>query len=296
LLAAAAVNPVLEMGINDDWAYTHMARDFAATGRFVYNGWPSMILIPQIVWAAGFIKLFGFSFLVVRLSTVVLGVFLIPVLYNIGRESGLAPEFATFATLLTMLSPLVMLEAVSFMTDVPALFLLALCFYGGIKSCKAASTKTCVIWAGLITLAGLLSGLDRQIDWLAPLLFLPVVAWVQRRKRDAVVWLGVAWLAVIAAVVYSLLWFQAQPHTLTAHTLDAWKRTPLYLVTGGRILASQAALTTALILFPLLAGYVSPGFKAVRRKIAVVVFVARWRPHSPSQAGPTIEFLVWATS
>jgi hypothetical protein len=59
-----------------------MARDFAATGRFVYNGWPGMMLIPQIVWAAGFIKLFGFSFLVVRLSTVVLGVFLIPVLYN----------------------------------------------------------------------------------------------------------------------------------------------------------------------------------------------------------------------
>ena len=45
-----------------------MAMDFANTHRFDYNGWPAMILVPQIVWAWPFIKLFGFSFLITRLT------------------------------------------------------------------------------------------------------------------------------------------------------------------------------------------------------------------------------------
>src|SRR5271157_3577953 len=275
LLAAAATNPVLEMGVNDDWSYTHIAREFAATGRIVYNGWTAVMLLPQIAWAAVFIKLFGFSFLVVRLSTVVMGVFLIPVLYSIGRESGLAPPFASFLTLLSVLSPLFMPEAVSFMSDVPSFFLFALCFYGGIRSWKADTPRACVAWAGLIVVAGVLAGLDRQIYWLAPLLFLPVVAWIQRRKKGAVVCLGVLWLAAISAVAFFVLWFQAKPYTLTEHTLDTWQYTPLrYLATNESTLVVDMGLTAALVLLPLLAGYAAPGLKAVSRTATVLVLAA----------------------
>ena len=85
LLSVAATIPMLEMGFGDDFAYAHIAREFVATGRLSYNGWSAVILIPQVLWAAPFIKLFGFSFFVVRLSTLVLGVLLIPVLYGLGR-------------------------------------------------------------------------------------------------------------------------------------------------------------------------------------------------------------------
>ncbi len=67
VIAVALANPVLEMGTIDDWSYTHIAREFADTGRIGYNGWVSAILIPQIVWSAAFIKLLGFSFLAGRL-------------------------------------------------------------------------------------------------------------------------------------------------------------------------------------------------------------------------------------
>jgi len=92
LAAVAAVNPTLEMGVNDDWAFNHIAREFAATGHIVYNGWSAPMLVPQLIWAAPFVKFFGFSFLALRLSTVVLAVFLIPVLYALGRASGLKPH------------------------------------------------------------------------------------------------------------------------------------------------------------------------------------------------------------
>jgi hypothetical protein len=272
LLAAAATNPVLEMGLNDDWSYAHIAREFAATGHIAYNGWTAVPLTPQIVWASAFIKLFGFSFFIVRLSTVVLGLFLVPVLYRLGRESGLAPPFAAFATLLSTLSPLAMPEAVTFMSDVPALFLFALCYYGGVKSWKAASAKDCVRWAGLVVLAGVLSGLDRQIYWLAPLLFLPEIAWIQRRKNGVPMWLGVGWLASLAAVACSVLWFQAQPYTLVEEALNAWKRHGFrYGVANELPLVAEMAATVVLLLFPLLAAYVAPGFKTVSRKTAPLV-------------------------
>jgi dolichol-phosphate mannosyltransferase len=272
LLAVAATNPVLEMGFIDDWSYARIAREFAATGHFAYNGWTAVPLLPQIVWASAFIKLFGFSFFIVRLSTVVLGLFLIPLLYRLGRESGLAPPFAAFATLLSVLSPLTMPEAVSFMSDVPAFFLFALCFYGGVKSWKAASAKDCVRWAGLIVLAGVLSGLDRQIYWLAPLLFLPVIAWIQRRKNGVPMWLGFGWLASLSAVAYSVYWFQAQPYTLVEEALKAWKRHGFrYAAANELSLVAEMAATVVLILFPLLAAYVAPGFKTVSRKTAPLV-------------------------
>jgi hypothetical protein len=271
LLAVAATNPVLEMGVNDDFSYTHIAREFAATGRLEYNGWAVMPLVPQIAWAAAFIKLFGFSFLAVRLSTVVLGLFLTPVLYRLGRESGLAPSFAAYATLLTTLSPLTLPEAVSFMSDVPALFLFALCFLGGIKAWKAATAKASIRWAGLVALAGVLSGLDRQVYWLAPLGFLPAVAWVQRRKKPVAIGLGALWLGTVLALVSFVLWFQAKPYTLVEHSLEAWEHAGVrFLAIREFSLAGELALTAALVLLPLLAGYVAPGFRAVSRQGAAL--------------------------
>jgi 4-amino-4-deoxy-L-arabinose transferase-like glycosyltransferase len=272
LLTVAAAWPVLEMGINDDWSYTHIARDFAATGQLAYNGWTAVILIPQIVWAAAFIKLFGFSFLVVRLSTVAMAVFLIPVLYCIARESGLTRVFARFATLLVVLSPLFVPVAASYMSDVPSFFFFALCLYGGIRCWKAVTSRSCVAWAWLVALAGVLSGLDRQIYWPAPLLFLPAIAWVRRRKKGAAVHLGIAWLAAIAAIAISILWFQAKPYILIEHTLDKWAESDLgFLAVRERSLLRNLAMTAALILSPLLAGYVRPGLRAMSRNATAVM-------------------------
>jgi hypothetical protein len=276
LLAAAATNPSLEMGVNDDWSYAHAAREFAFTGRIAYDGWATPMLLPQIVWAAVFIKLFGFSFFVVRLSTIVLGAFLIPVLYSLGRVSGLAPPFAVFATLLTALSPLVMPEAVSFMSDVPAFFLFALCLYGGVQSWKASTPRACMMWAGLTGMAGVLSGLDRQIYFVAPLLFLPVVAWIHRRKQSVMIAMGVVWLLTAAVMVYFLLWFQAKPYSVAVPVLDTWKHSGFgYLAANTLIVLIEFGLTAGLMLLPLLAGYAAPGLKA-GSKPAFLVLTALW--------------------
>ena len=272
LLALAATKPVYEMGFEDDWSYSHIAREFASSGHVVYDGHTAVMLLPQIVWSALFIKFFGFSFLVMRLSTVVLGVALIPVLYYLGRESGLEPPFALFATLLTALSPLVLPVTASFMSDVPAFLLFVLCFYGAVRSWKADGTKTCLMSGALTALAGTVGGLDRQIYWLAPLLFLPVVAWVQRRRQGALAGLGVAWLSTIAVVAFFALWFQRKPYTLDEHILDQWRHDEVrYLAPHSISLLIDLVLTAGLLLLPVLIAYASPGFRAVSRVRAVFV-------------------------
>ncbi len=270
LLAVVAVNPLLDRGINDDWAYSHIAREFALSGHIVYNGWPAMMLLPQIAWAALFIKLFGFSFLAVRLSTVVLGALLVPLLYRLGRESGLEAASARFLTLLTVLSPLVLPETVSFMSDVPALFLFILTYYGAIKAWKAGGARDCLAWAALIAVAGVLSGMDRQVYWIAPLTFLPAIAWIQRRNKRAIAGLSTAWLLVALSIAGCIGWFNSKPYTLAEDTLGAFRQNPLGSAIHSLHMAPPFALTMALILLPLLIAFVVPGFRYAPRKLAAL--------------------------
>src|SRR5579875_1597907 len=69
LVCMLIVRPWLQMGtIGDDVSYTRTAQLLAATGHVVYNGWATAMLGWQLYWGALFIKLFGFSFNVTRMS------------------------------------------------------------------------------------------------------------------------------------------------------------------------------------------------------------------------------------
>ena len=272
VLAGAAIWPVAEMGIIDDWSYTHIAKDFAATGRITYNGWAAAMVAPQIVWAGGWIRLFGFSFLVVRLSTVALGLLLIPVLYLTGRESGLGREFAAFGVLLTLFSPVVLPLTYSFMSDVPAFFGFAVCFYAALRSCKAAGTRGCLGWAGVSAVAGVASGMDRQIYGLAPLLFPIATGWYRRARKGTLAGLAGIWLASMAATGGFALWFVAQPYVLSEHVWELMRREPAgFLASRSAYVAGKLALTAALLLLPVMAGFLGSGWKRASGRSALAV-------------------------
>lgn len=272
LAVTAAINPLVEMGVNDDWSYAYTARGFASTGHLAFNAWAAPILGPQILWGALFIKLFGFSFLSVRLSTFVLALISIPVSYYIARECGLRPSFSVFATLLQVLSPLCLPLIFSFMSDIPAYVFFMLCFYCALKAWRAETGTACSCWALAIALTGVLSGSIRQIYWLAPLLFLPTLAYVQRRCRGAVISLVGAWVLTVAAVFFCTRWFNAQPNTVTERWWEVFQQTRLHLlVLHLLILTGKFALTVALVLLPVLVGLAAPGLRALPRRMVILV-------------------------
>ena len=217
-----ATVPFLEMGVNDDWSYTWVARSLAVSGHFTYNAWIGAMIGVQAWWASLLIRLFGFSFTLVRLSTLPLAIGCAILLYRLGRSVGLNPSFALFGTLSVTLSPVFIPLAASFLTDVPGFFLWLACIYCAVRAVQTDSTSRECGWMAVAAVTGVAGGTVRQVVWLVPLLVLPAVAYIRRRtwrtNRATVICAAALWCGSVLAIASCLSWFQAQPNVPTFPT------------------------------------------------------------------------------
>src|SRR5271170_1658011 len=128
-VAMLIIWPSANIGYGDDTAYAHVALMLVRAGHLVYNGWEAAFLVLHAYWGALFIRLFGFSFVCLRLSTIPFALGAVGLCYLLMRRSGLQTRNAILVTLLFGLSPLFLPVAVSFMTDVPSLFFMFASLY-----------------------------------------------------------------------------------------------------------------------------------------------------------------------
>ena len=134
------------MGICDDGPYVLMAHTLATTGHIVYNGWAAPMLGWQLYLAAAFIKLFGFSFTAVRMSTVLVAMALAFVLQRTLVRANISEFNATLGTLAFVLSPLYLMLSVTYMTDIFGLFAIVLCLYGCLRALQATTSRATILW------------------------------------------------------------------------------------------------------------------------------------------------------
>ncbi len=207
-----ATRPVLEMGEIDDWAYMFVAKGLALTGHIVYNGGREPMIGVQAYWGALLIRIFGFSFTLLRLSTVPFAAGCGFLLYRLGRSAGLNPSFALFGTATVTLSPLFIPLAATFMTDVPSLFFWLACVYCSLCAARTSSAARAVCWLAAAAAAGIAGGTVRQIVWIVPLLAVPAAAYIRRRERRVVIAAGLLWCGTVAAEALCLRWFLRQPY------------------------------------------------------------------------------------
>lgn len=167
ILAAALVNPVAEVPLNDDWAYSHVVRTLFDEGRLVFTDWQSMPLLTQVVWGALFCLPFGFSFTALRVSTLVAAYLGAVALFGLLCELGATRRQAFFGAACLLCSPLYFALSFTFMTDV---FFVAAClgavwlWVGGIKR---GNTTWAVAAVGL----SICATLNRQLGLALPLAF-----------------------------------------------------------------------------------------------------------------------------
>jgi hypothetical protein len=212
LLVIAAVlctGPVLEMGLNDDWSFAFIARGLARGGHIAYNGWAAPLLGLQALWGGWLIGVFGFSFTLLRLSTLPFAAGCAWLLYLLGRRTGLNHWLAAFGALAVALSPVFIPLAASYMTDVPALFFWMACFYCAVRALSAGDATPSAVWLAAAAAAGFAGGTIRQVVWAAPFLVLPAAAWLRGDRRLAVA-AGLLCCATAAAAAVCLRWYQAQ--------------------------------------------------------------------------------------
>ena len=253
LLCALLSRPYAAMGICDDGSYVLMAHTLAKTERLVYNGGPTAMLGWQLYLGAAFIRLFGFSFTTVRMSTLFVGMLTAFLLQRTMVRAGIREWNATFGTLALVVSPLYLMLSVTYMSDIFGLLAVVVCLYGCLRAVEAGQRPSSwsdglsasllidgfsghsgenrspsnaskdfsvLLWLCFAVAANVVLGTARQIAWLGALVMVPSTLYLLRstlpeRSRRRVLLGGVtASLIGALCVLVCMLWFSRQPYNL----------------------------------------------------------------------------------
>lgn len=118
LAAVLIVDPMREfMSQDDGWAYARSVEYLLRTGEYRLDAWSAANMPVQIYLAAGLAKVFGYSFSLLRISTLLLLVGGLAALYGLLRR-GLPAWPAAALTLGLLASPLVLMLGFTFMSDI----------------------------------------------------------------------------------------------------------------------------------------------------------------------------------
>ncbi len=217
LVCELIARPYTEMGICDDGPYILITQKLATTGHIVYNGWSAAMLGWQLYLGAAFIKLFGFSFTAVRMSTVLVAIVLAFVLQRTMVRANISERNATIGTLALVLSPLYLLLSATFMTDITGLFAIVLCLYGCLRALQAATPNAAVGWLCFAVATNAIGGTSRQLAWLGILVMIPSTLWLLRARRRVLLAGAAATVAGALFIFACMLWLKHQPYTTPEH-------------------------------------------------------------------------------
>ncbi len=298
LLCALAVfvcvlisRPYAGMGVSDDGTYILMAQHLAATGRIAYNGWATAMLGWQLYLGAAFVKLFGLSFTVVRMSTLLVAVLTAFVLQRTLVLAGINERNATLATLALVLSPLYLMLSVTYLSDIFGLFAVVACLYACLRGLQSRADGAAIAWLCLAVVANALCGTARQIAWLGILVMVPSALFLLRLRRRVLAAGLAATVAGAAFIVACMQWFQRQPYSVPEHLAAHAGR-------EFEILSSffHAFLTVPLLLLPIVVLFVPELRRNIRRSIhatfatslgCILILLVLHRMHA--QARPVLE-------
>jgi hypothetical protein len=258
-------HPYTTMGISDDGPYILVAKNLAATGHIHYNGWSAAMLCWQLYLGAGLIKLFGFSFTTVRMSTLLVSLAGAFLLQRTLVRCGISERNAVIGTLALVLSPLYLLLSVTFMSDIHCLFAIILCLYACLRALQASTDRAALSWLCCAVAANAVIGTSRQLAWLGVLVMVPSTLWLLRARRR-VLFGGIA--ATVGGILFILgcmLWLKHQPYTLAEHLLGS-KGRMVYVV--HQFL--RFFLDLPFLLIPIVALFLVTMRKSSPRVIAIV--------------------------
>ena len=142
LVAAVIINPFREMcTLDDSFSYARMVQHLLATGHYRIDEWAAANMPVQIYLAAALSKVFGYSLSLLRCSTLLLLSVALVSFHHLLRELGHSRAVASILTLAIPASPLILMLAFTFMSDVQFLgwlILALLLYFQGIRNRSAA--------------------------------------------------------------------------------------------------------------------------------------------------------------
>jgi hypothetical protein len=208
----------VELPRGDDFSYVKTALEFARTGHLVYNSWGASVGGWQAMAGGECIRVFGFSFTMLRVAMLVVGMAILVLFHQLLVGFGIGRRNALLGTLTMGLSPLYLDVTASFLTDLPGLLPLVLCAWMCQRAVAAGTDTDARRWLVAATVVNMGLGTVRQTAWLGALVMVPATIWYlwHRRSRGSALKLMLPLLAVsLAWVLWVLHWCGQQlyfPH------------------------------------------------------------------------------------
>ncbi len=167
ILMVVIVNPSGEFPLNDDWAYCKDVSIFTATGHLEFVNWPAMTLIAQVLLGSFFCELFGFSFTLLRIVTLITGLAGVLVSYKLLKQIIPKGKLAFIASMLIAVNPLFFSLSNTFMTDVYFFTFSIISIYFFKQSLDSDKVSQIVLATAFVIITSLI----RQIGIVFPLAF-----------------------------------------------------------------------------------------------------------------------------
>ncbi len=181
-LTLAMVPPVGEFPLNDDWVYAQAVKDWMETGHYEGHIFSTAAFVGQAWWGRLFCELFGFSFLSLRWSTLVLWLAAAFGTSMAALQLRVRPSVAALAGCVIIANPLMMNLGYTFMTDVPFVGLMAVSGLFYLRALESPRWQ----WVLLGSLFGAAALLTRQFAVLIPAAFvLSLCPWEARWRQRA---------------------------------------------------------------------------------------------------------------
>ncbi|MFQ5479421.1 MAG: ArnT family glycosyltransferase [Candidatus Binatia bacterium] len=175
VIVAILVGPSGDFALSDDWSYGWTVRGLCERGELAFLPWTGASLVLQAWYGWALCEWFGFSFTVLRISTLVLAGSGLIGFFLLLRRAGLGVAACALGVALLGFNPLFLNLSFSFMTDVPFVVAvvwasyfylrglgedrLALLFFGSAFCCAAVLIRQHGIFvAAAAALAILVSG------------------------------------------------------------------------------------------------------------------------------------------
>ena len=144
-LIEVIINPIGDFPINDDWVYGLPVQWLVEEGRLGFCQ-QNALAFTHILWGSLFVFIAGFSYTVLRISTLVVAAVGLAAMYLSGREVGLSRAGALIVVGLLMINPVFVSLANSFMTDASFVSLMVLSVLLLVRGMKYDSPA--YLWAG----------------------------------------------------------------------------------------------------------------------------------------------------
>jgi hypothetical protein len=145
-VAIAIVDPLREfMSQDDGWAYARMVEHLLKTGEYRLDAWSAANMPVQIYLAAGLAKVFGYSFGLLRVATLLLLVAGLAAFVALLRELDVEAPAAALLALGLLASPLVAMLSFTFMSDVQFMAWLVIATWLYVRGIRRGSDATVLL-------------------------------------------------------------------------------------------------------------------------------------------------------